>query len=139
MCYRLTTAAKNLNPKLLRPFLRPCFLHRESQRFAHWLEDQEMRRLIDGLSLGALNQSRKLELKEPLDLESYFLDTTCLKANIHFPVDWVLLRDGVRTLMKATELIRKARIRPRLSTRRIRILNVPWSKSILAITRAFLL
>src|SRR5438874_1482235 len=55
----------------------------ELQRFAHWLEDQEMRRIIDGLSLSALNQSRKLELKEPLDLESYFLDTTCLKANIH--------------------------------------------------------
>ena len=64
----------------------------ELQRFAHWLEDQEMRCIIDGLSLSALNQSRKLELKEPLDLESYFLDTTCLKANIHFPVDWVLLR-----------------------------------------------
>src|SRR5438045_3223426 len=86
----------------------------ELQRFAHWLEDQEMRRIIDGLSLSALNQSRKLELKEPLDLESYFLDTTCLKANIHFPVDWVLLRDGVRTLMKATELIRKAGLKSRM-------------------------
>ena len=35
----------------------------------------------------------------------------CLKADIHFPVDWVLLRDGVRTLMKATLLIRKAGLR----------------------------
>lgn len=25
-------------------------------------------------------------------------DSTCLKANIHFPVGWVLLRDGVRML-----------------------------------------
>src|SRR6266496_5281362 len=86
----------------------------ELQRFAHWLEDQEMRRVIDGLSLSALKRSRKLELKEPLDLESYFLDTSCLKANIHFPLDWVLLRDGVRTLMKATELIRKAGLRSRM-------------------------
>jgi len=86
----------------------------ELQRFAHWLEDQEMRRVINGLSLSALNRSRKLELKAPLDLESYFLDTTCLKANIHFPVDWVLLRDGVRTLMKATELIRKAGLKGRM-------------------------
>src|SRR6266540_2113010 len=86
----------------------------ELQRFAHWLEDQEMRRVINGLSLSALNRSRKLELKAPLDLESYFLDTTCLKANIHFPVDWVLLRDGVRTLMKATELIRNAGLKSRM-------------------------
>jgi hypothetical protein len=35
-----------------------------------------------------------------------FLDTTCLKANIHFPVDWVLMRDGVKSLMQSVELIR---------------------------------
>jgi hypothetical protein len=27
-----------------------------------------------------------------------FLDTTAIKANIHFPIDWVLLRDGVISL-----------------------------------------
>lgn len=86
----------------------------ELQRFAHWLGAEEMRSIIDELSLSGLKQSRKLELKEPLDLESYFLDTTCLKANIHFPVDWVLLRDGVRTLMKATELIRQAGLKRRM-------------------------
>jgi predicted HicB family RNase H-like nuclease len=42
-----------------------------------------------------------LGLAEEVSLEQYFLDTTCLKANIHFPVDWVLLRDATRTLMKA--------------------------------------
>jgi hypothetical protein len=47
-------------------------------------------------------------------LEEYFLDSTCLKANIHFPTDWVLLRDAVRTLMKATLLIRKAGLRGRM-------------------------
>ena len=86
----------------------------ELQRFAHWLGAEEMRSIIDELSLSGLKQARKLELKEPLDLESYFLDTTCLKANIHFPVDWVLLRDGVRTLMKATELIRQAGLKRRM-------------------------
>lgn len=86
----------------------------ELQRFAHWLDASTMRGLIDRLSLSGLKQPRKLELKAPLDLESYFLDTTCLKANIHFPVDWVLLRDGVRTLMKATELIRQAGLKRRM-------------------------
>src|SRR5208337_4259105 len=73
-----------------------------------------MRKVIDGLLKGALDKPRKLGLKEALDLEAYFLDSTCLKANIHFPTDWVLLRDGVRTLMKATLLIRKAGLRGRM-------------------------
>ena len=59
-------------------------------------------------------QPKQLRLREPLDLEEYFLDTTALKANIHFPVDWVLLRDGVRTLMKATTLIRDQGLKGRM-------------------------
>ena len=86
----------------------------ELQRFAHWLPIQEMRAVIDGLLQGALHQPAQLGLKEALDLEEYFLDSTCLKANIHFPTDWVLLRDGVRTLMKATVLIRRAGLRARM-------------------------
>jgi hypothetical protein len=86
----------------------------EPQRFAQWLPAAEMRAIIDGLSLSGLKRSKKLQLKTPLDLDNYFLDTTCLKANIHFPTDWVLLRDGVRTLMKATELIRKNGLKSRM-------------------------
>jgi hypothetical protein len=86
----------------------------ELQRFAHWLEADEMREVIEGLLQGAIHQPSKLGLKEALDLEEYFLDSTCLKANIHFPTDWVLLRDGVRTLMKATLLIREEGLRGRM-------------------------
>ena len=86
----------------------------EVQRFASWLPAEEMRALIDGLLKKAVDQAKKLGLAEALDLEAYFLDSTCLKANIHFPTDWVLLRDGVRTLMKATLLIRKAGLRGRM-------------------------
>jgi hypothetical protein len=86
----------------------------ELQRFAHWLPAPQMRKLNNILLVTALSQPRKLELKKPLDLESYFLDTTCLEANIHFPTDWVLLRDGVRTLMKATALIRKQGLKGRM-------------------------
>ena len=86
----------------------------EVQRFAHWLPAEEMRALIDGLLKKAVDQPKKLGLAQALDLEAYFLDSTCLKANIHFPTDWVLLRDGVRTLMKATLLIRKAGLRGRM-------------------------
>ena len=86
----------------------------ELQRFAHLLPAAEMRKLNDGLLQGAVERPRKLGLTEALDLEESFLDSTCLKANIHFPTDWVLLRDGVRTLMKATRLIRKAGLRGRM-------------------------
>jgi hypothetical protein len=53
-------------------------------------------------------------LSEPLDLSTMFLDTTCVKANIHFPVDWVLLRDGVKSLMQSVELIRTRGLRSRM-------------------------
>jgi hypothetical protein len=86
----------------------------EVQRFAYWLPAPQMREVINGLLKGAVEKPRKLDLKEALDLEEYFLDSTCLKANIHFPTDWVLLRDGVRTLMKATLLIRRAGLRGRM-------------------------
>ena len=86
----------------------------EVQRFAHWLGAESMRQVINGLLRGALERPCQLGLPEALDLEAYFLDSTCLKANIHFPTDWVLLRDGVRTLMKATLLIRKAGLRGRM-------------------------
>jgi len=86
----------------------------EIQRFAHWLPAAQMRAVMDGLLKVAVDQPKKLGLAEALDLEEYFVDSTCLKANIHFPTDWVLLRDGVRTLMKATLLIRQGGLRGRM-------------------------
>jgi IS5 family transposase len=86
----------------------------ELQRFAHWLPAGPMREVIDGLLRRAIEQAGKLRLKEALDLEEYFLDSTCVKANIHFPTDWVLLRDAVRTLIKATRLVRSAGLRGRM-------------------------
>ena len=55
-----------------------------------------------------------LGLKKAIDFDDIYFDSACLKAPIHFPVDWVLLRDGVRTLMKATLLIRRAGLRHRM-------------------------
>ena len=42
------------------------------------------------------------------------MDTACVKLHIHFPVDWVLLRDAARTLLKATILIRKRNLKVRM-------------------------
>lgn len=88
----------------------------ELHRFAHWLPIAEMRAIADGLLRRAAEQPQAMRLRQGLDLEACLLDSTCLKANIHFPVDWVLLRDGVRTLMKATLLIREAGLRGRMES-----------------------
>lgn len=47
-------------------------------------------------------------LEEPVDASLEFFDTTCLDANIHFPVDWVLLKDVAATLLQSVILIRRA-------------------------------
>lgn len=55
-----------------------------------------------------------LQLNEAIKLDDYFADSTCVKANIHYPVDWVLLRDATRTLIKAVILIRKYGLKNRM-------------------------
>ncbi len=56
--------------------------------------------------IGEEDRAGEVGLSAPLDMTVCLVDTTCLEANIHFPVDWVLLRDVTRTLIKAIILIR---------------------------------
>jgi hypothetical protein len=53
-------------------------------------------------------------LIEPIDFSQCYLDSTCVQANIHFPVDWVLLRDAARTMCKAIKRIRKLGLKNRM-------------------------
>ena len=50
----------------------------------------------------------------PVVPDDIYFDATCLKAPIHLPTDWVLLRDAVRTLMLATACIRRAGLKVRM-------------------------
>lgn len=86
------------------------------QDYAHWLPAQTMRPMIAQLILAAHQpaSASALELAHAIELETVWLDTTCLKTNIHFPVDWVLLGDAVRTLMKAMRLIRAHGLKQRM-------------------------
>jgi hypothetical protein len=84
------------------------------QRYAHWTDHATMEQTVHGLIAAAHGQAQPLRLAEPVDLDVCFLDTTCLPANIHYPVDWVLLRDATRTLMKAVKLIRDQGLRHRM-------------------------
>lgn len=84
------------------------------QRYEGWWDEKEVRRFTCQLLANGAEQPARLDLAAPIDLESAFLDTTCLKANIHYPVDWVLLRDATRTLMKAVQLIRGQGLKHRM-------------------------
>ena len=87
------------------------------ERFEKMLPEGTVRDLVSRVVLQAAAGSKEavpLGLSEPIDMEVYFLDTTCLEANIHFPVDWVLLRDATRTLMKAVLLIRRHGLKNRM-------------------------
>ncbi len=50
----------------------------------------------------------------PISMEHCYADTTCVRASIHYPVDWILLRDATRTLMLACQLIRGSGLRRRM-------------------------
>jgi hypothetical protein len=84
------------------------------ERYAKWWPQTQVRHAMHQLLLLGAQSPEQLHLRQPIDLESAFLDTTCLAANIHYPVDWVLLRDATRTLMKAVALIRDQGLKHRM-------------------------
>jgi hypothetical protein len=68
-----------------------------------------IRQVIDEQSVAAV-----LGREEAVSIEEIFADCTCVKAHIHFPVDWVLLRDSARTLVAAIKLIRAEGLKHRM-------------------------
>jgi len=91
-------------------------------RYDKIADEEVVRKVVDQISRCAATKGKRgsqpLGLNKPLDITDYFLDTTCVQANIHFPVDWVLFRDAARTLIKAIMVIRKHGLRHRMPTPR---------------------
>jgi hypothetical protein len=103
------------------------------QLYQEMVSESELREVVNSLMDSAAQNDSPLELEEPLELETQFLDSTCVELNIHYPTDWVLLRDAVRTLMKATMLIRKRGLKvrmkePKVFLRRMNRLSMEMSK-----------
>lgn len=86
------------------------------QGYAHWLPVEQMEKVLTTLTLavGDAERAREIGLEGELDMAVAWVDTTCLKACIHFPTDWVLLRDGVRTLVKSVIVIRRHGLKRRI-------------------------
>lgn len=86
------------------------------QKYANWLPREDMEK-VSGLLREAMAdavRAREIGLEAELDMEVAWVDSTCLKANIHFPADWVLLKDAVRTLIKAILVIRRHGLKVRI-------------------------
>ena len=64
--------------------------------------------------LSCLDNAKSIGLNESISFSDTFLDATCVKANIHFPVDWVLLCDAVRSLLLAIKTIRAQGLKHRM-------------------------
>jgi IS5 family transposase len=86
-------------------------------RLEKHIDLQDLENIIDAVTNGAMETDagkRLGGLNEPLELGDVFADCTCVKAPIHFPTDWVLLVDAVRTLTKSVRLIRKHGLKHRM-------------------------
>jgi hypothetical protein len=89
------------------------------ERYEKLVSAQLLGRLIARLNGVAaqpagLPAERDLALEKPLELGAVYVDSTAFKARVHYPVDWLLLRDATRTLVLAIEQARKRGIRSRM-------------------------
>ena len=89
------------------------------ERYDKMFDADIVAELIHELNSCVADELRVNELlyrKEVLRMDAIFADTTCVKANIHFPVDWILLRDAARTLVGAIIHIRNTGLRHRIGS-----------------------
>ncbi|MEA3280565.1 MAG: transposase [Thermodesulfobacteriota bacterium] len=102
------TATDGLVP---RPYAKSTI-----ERFEKTFEKEEIEQLIQKVNQAVSERetAEELILQEELNLSDLWADTTCITANIHYPVDWVLLRDATRTLIKSILVIRRHGLKHRI-------------------------
>jgi len=91
-------------------------------RFERMFSAEEVAWLVHELNKAVASEDGArllLEQESKIMFDTLFADTTCVESDIHFPVDWILLRDATRTLMKATELIRRQGLLNRMSSPKV--------------------
>jgi len=55
------------------------------------------------------------DLDSDFDFSSVFADSTCIELDIHHPIDWVLLKDAVISIMKSIKTIRRHGLKHRIA------------------------
>ena len=90
------------------------------QRMFTQTSEAEVRSLVTALvaQAGSVDDdgAAALGTADPLSLSNAYIDTTCLPLDIHYPTDWVLLRDLTRSIVQRIEVIRGHGIRCRIRT-----------------------
>ena len=86
------------------------------QRYAQFFEEGFIRKQVALLNNHAFSESNPFGLCDPLEAKDIFVDATCMKAKIHFPVDWVLIKDCALTILKAILVIRKHGMKHRIKS-----------------------
>lgn len=66
---------------------------------------------------------KKIGFAKAFELKNLYMDSTCVKANIHYPVDWVLFRDLIRTAMLQVAKIRDEGFKVRMPQEPIQYLS----------------
>ncbi len=88
------------------------------ERASKFFSEEQLRALHRTLTevVGDADLARQVVgLDKPIDTTICLIDGICLEVNIHWPTDWVLLKDVAGTLLKAIRLIReKAGLRHRM-------------------------
>lgn len=86
------------------------------QRFSQLFDEEFIRGQIHLLNHYSSQAANPLGFRDPFEIEDIFVDATCLKARIHFPVDWILMKDCMLTIIKAILVIRKHGLKHRIKT-----------------------
>ena len=62
---------------------------------------------ISGLFLDDVFTAEYLGDDKRISFTSLYGDSTCVEANIHYPVDWLLIRDAIRSIISSILVIRQ--------------------------------
>lgn len=89
------------------------------ERYDKIVPEQIVHDLINDVTIKATQPDtpqdhQVLNLEKPIDIREAFMDASCIKANIHFPVDWVLLRDVILRLIPQIVIIRNKGLKNRM-------------------------
>ena len=90
-----------------------------AERFEKFFTPEQIGAVVHALNQSVADKEKAaalLHAETELRFDRIFADTSCVKADIHFPVDWVLLRDGARTLIKSIILIREHGLKHRIGS-----------------------
>lgn len=84
-------------------------------REKNYFSEEQIRSLLNKLIHNGCKDHANLNLENELNLDTLLFDSTCVPLNIHHPVDWVLLRDAARSILKAVECIRSHGLKNRMT------------------------